>query len=226
MRSLPHFALLLKRNSRFANSVPSKTAQSQSSQVYKKPLSSSQGTLLNNTMTETSEPLNPCHDKHAAATRYCTACQCNMPLQMFRPGSRKSKCTEHLREAQRRYVLGTTEKRAFNALRCKARADMPLFQQTCMPLKRSDVIKMLTAAQIENFSRFCLVPLRPDLPLTAANSAVVSSPERKYIVGNYRYSRDAQEYQRDLRHVLLMRIQADCKSAPESSPARSESCVS
>ena len=153
-------------------------------------------------------------DDKQTTTRYCSDCKCMRPLQMFRPGNSKSKCMEHLREAQRRYVLGTADKRAFNALRCKARADMPLFQQGHMKISRSEVTKMLTTAQIRNFSRFCLVPLRPDLPLTADNLAVVSSPERKLIVGNYRYSRDPQEYQRDLRRILLMRIQAECRAAP------------
>ena len=159
-------------------------------------------------MTETNEPLGPClksHDKQTVEKRYCTVCQCYLPLQMFRPGNRKSKCIEHLREAQKKYVLGTADKRAFNALRCKARADMPLFQQRHMKISRREVVKMLTAAQIRNFSRFCLVPLRPDLPLTADNLTVVSSPERKFIVGNFRYALDSEKYQRDLRHILSFR---------------------
>jgi len=139
------------------------------------------------------------------ATRYCSACKEVLPLHKFRPGSSKSKCIQHLREEQRKYVLGTADKRAFNALRCKARADMFLFQQRCMKISRAEVTRMLTSAQIKNFSRLCLVPLCPDLPLTAANSVVVSSPERKFVVGNFRYSRDPHQYQRDLRQILSLR---------------------
>jgi len=168
-------------------------------------------------MTEKNDTQPLClqgHDKQTAAKRYCTVCQCDLPLQMFRLGNSKSKCIEHLREAQRRYVLGTADKRAFNALRCKARADMPLFQQRHMKISRKEVMEMLTTAQVRNFSRFCLVPLRPDLPLTADNSAVVSSPERKFIVGNYRFTLNSEKYQRDLRHILSFRICEQEKQTP------------
>jgi hypothetical protein len=140
--------------------------------------------------------------ENATGTRWCIKCNKLIPLDQFRTNKRTYLCTEHFRDMKRQDTLGTREKRAFNSLRCKARADMMLFGMSHMVLPRASVVGMLTDDQITNFSKVTIIPRRPDQPLTKENSIVVTSIQRIYVVAKWRSARDPDQYEHDLQFVL------------------------
>ena len=141
--------------------------------------------------------------EHITGVRYCSSCDKFLPLDQFRVnGRRLYMCIPHMRERARIEVMGTLPKHAYNNLRCKARPDMLEFGHTKMNIRRQEVIDMLTEEQITNFREYCLMPKRPDVPLSLSNSIVLTSPQRKYLIGRWRKTRDATKYMYDLNHIL------------------------
>lgn len=141
--------------------------------------------------------------EQVTGVRYCSKCDKFLPLAQFRDnGKRLYMCIPHLRERARIATMGTLPNHAYNNLRCKARPDMLEFGHTKMLISRSEVIDMLTEEQITNFREYCLIPRRPDVPLSIQNSVVVTSPQRMYLIGRWRKSKDPHQYMRDLRHIL------------------------
>jgi hypothetical protein len=134
--------------------------------------------------------------------RFCIACNKLVPLDQFRTDKRKYTCIPHLRAARKKEVLGSHEKRAFNSLRCRARQDMLLFGHDHMIMGYKQAMALLTPEQLADFSNFCLIPKRPDQPLAKDNSIIVTSVQRMYIVGNWKRSRDPEQYARDLQYIL------------------------
>ncbi len=142
-------------------------------------------------------------DEQATGERFCSKCDHFLPLDQFRKtGKRLFMCLPHLRERARIETMGTLPKHAFNNLRCKARPDMFEFGHTKMEIKRKEVIEMLTEEQITNFRDYCLMPRRPDRPLSMFNSILLTSPQRMYLIGRWRKTRDAIKYMYDLNHIL------------------------
>lgn len=142
--------------------------------------------------------------ERVTGVRYCSKCDKFLPIDQFR--DRKTQrlfvCIPHMREMARIRCMGTVPRRAYNSLRCRARQDMLEFGHTKMNIRRAEIIDMLTEEQIAHHGEFCLVPRRPDRPLSLSNSIILSSPQRMYLMGRWRKSRDAIQYMRDLRHIL------------------------
>lgn len=146
--------------------------------------------------------------------RLCKQCNMLLPLAQFRQKSREYLCLTHFRATRRRHILGTHEKRAFNSLRCKARQDMIMFGHDHMVISRKQFTAMLTEEQMANFSLYCMIPRRPDKPLTRDNSIIVTSFQRKYIVSKWRIARDPDQYERDLEYILAAPLYTGDKGAP------------
>ena len=134
--------------------------------------------------------------------RMCVKCDKLLPLDQFDQKIRHYMCISHLKELHNHNTLGTHEKRAFNSIRCRAHADMLMFKQGKMYLPKSLVLTMLTKEQIANFSGYCIIPRRPDQPISKDNSIVVTSAQRRYIVSQWKASQDADQYERNLNHIL------------------------
>jgi hypothetical protein len=134
--------------------------------------------------------------------RFCSKCDKMLPLDCFKTNRRKYVCIVHLKEMNLHATLGTQEKRAYNSLRCRARADMLLFKQERMFLPKTLCLTMLTAEQIANFSDYSIIPKRPDQPLSQDNSIVVTSAQRIYVVKKWKSARDADQYEHDLNSAL------------------------
>ncbi len=165
--------------------------------------------------------------------RFCIKCDKMLPLDQFKTRKRKYLCITHVRELKKHYALGTHEKRAFNSLRCRARTDMLLFGMTHMVMSQKQVASMLTEEQMTNFSKYCLMPRRPDQPLTLENSIVATSVQRKFVVGNWRSARDPDQYERDLQYILGAPVAAqptpeatDESVIAKASPSGQEGCCS
>ena len=146
--------------------------------------------------------------------RLCKGCNMLLPLDQFRPKRGKYMCLAHLRAARRRHILGTNEKRAFNSLRCKARQDMIMFGHDRMAISRQQFNSMLSEEQMRHFSLYCMIPLRPDKPLTHDNVVIVTSFQRKYIVAKWRIAHDPDQYERDLEYILAAPLYTCDKGAP------------
>jgi hypothetical protein len=141
--------------------------------------------------------------EHITGVRYCSSCDKFLPLDQFRQtGKRLYMCLPHVRERALIDTMGTLPRHAYNNLRCKARPDMFEFGHSKMNLRRKDVIDMLTDEQITNFREYCLIPKRPDMPLSVSNAIIVTSPQRMYLIGRWRKTKDAHKYMHDLRHIL------------------------
>ena len=141
--------------------------------------------------------------EHITGNRYCSSCDKFLPLDQFRHnGRRLYMCLPHLRQQAHEENMGTPPKHAHNNLRCKARPDMFEFGHTKMNMGRNEVIAMLTEEQIANFREYCLMPRRPDQPLSQTNSIILTSPQRMYLIGRWRKTRDTLKYMHDLNHIL------------------------
>jgi hypothetical protein len=46
------------------------------------------------------------------------------------------------------------------------------------------------------------MPKRPDRPLSVPNSIILTRPQRLYLINRWRKTKDAQQYMRDLWHLL------------------------
>lgn len=144
--------------------------------------------------------------EHLTGVRYCSKCDKFLPFDQFRAITAKCKrqymCIPHIREKARIEAMGTMPKRAYNILRSMARPDMIEFGHTKMNLGRPAVIGMLSEEHIATPGEFCLMPKRPDRPLSLPNSIILSRPQRLYLINRWRKSRDAEQYMRDLWHLL------------------------
>jgi hypothetical protein len=79
---------------------------------------------------------------------------------------------------------------------------MVLFNHDRMFLPKTLVTAILSKEQVANFSNYCIIPKRPDKPLSEDNCIVVTSIQRIYVVAKWKSSRDPDQYENDLRHIL------------------------
>lgn len=134
--------------------------------------------------------------------RLCKQCNKMLPLNLFRKNDTRKMCHTHVKEAHRKHVLGTIDKRAFNSLRCRSRTDLSLFDQKVLKISRKDVVALLTNTQLEKFSHYCIVPRDPTEPLALGNAAVITSVQRRWLMCNWKFKRNAQQYAHDLAQLL------------------------
>jgi hypothetical protein len=134
--------------------------------------------------------------------RLCTECDKLLPLDNLRPHVRTHLCIAHLRAQKMKTLLGTHNKCAFNSHRCRARQDILMFGHKNIAIPRKLVTALLIEAQMEDFSRHCIVPKNPDQILSKDNIVVVTSFQRSYIVNHWRVTRDSAQYMRDLAFIL------------------------
>ena len=134
--------------------------------------------------------------------RMCVKCEKLLPLDQFRTSRRYYLCILHCREMGLHYLMGTHEKRAYNSIRLRARVDMVIFEQEKMFLPRTLVVSMLTKEQMENYKAYCIIPKRPDNPISKDNSVAVTSTQRRHIMNKWKILRDPEQYECDLSDIL------------------------
>lgn len=134
--------------------------------------------------------------------RLCIQCDKLLPLDRFKHRPRLYTCITHLKETRNHENQSSQEKKAFNSIRCRAYADMVLFNHDRMFLPKTLVTAILSKEQVANFSNYCIIPKRPDKPLSEDNCIVVTSIQRIYVVAKWKSSRDPDQYENDLRHIL------------------------
>jgi hypothetical protein len=135
--------------------------------------------------------------------RMCTTCAKLLPLSDFPEGKRMYTCTKHFKEMKHVYALGTVHKRANHSLRSRAYMDMKrLFgQDRIMNLSSKQILAMLTADQLDSYSKFSLIPKNPEKPLSIENCQLVTTMQRAYVMTNWKQSRDATKYASALQSI-------------------------
>ncbi len=145
------------------------------------------------------------HVEQETGLRFCRTCDKMLPLERFAIGKREYVCMEHSRAMHLDAVLGTPEKRAFNTLRCRARKDMFMFGHLHMKIGINQVVSMLSAAQIADYTNYALVPIVPSKPLAKDNAVIITKAKWQFVVGNWKAStrnQDDAKYKRDLDFII------------------------
>ncbi len=162
--------------------------------------------IISHSVTETNEPKKrisaAIRTELETGMRMCIKCEKLLPLDQFRTSRRNYLCISHSREACLHYAMGTHEKRAYNSIRCRAHTDMIMFNQEKMFLPRTLVVAMLTKEQMDNYKGHCIIPKRPDKPISKDNAVAVTSVQRRSVVNAWKTSRDADQYESDLNQIL------------------------
>ena len=133
--------------------------------------------------------------------RLCKRCNAMVSNDLFKPGSKRKLCYAHLKEEHRHHVLGTLDRRAFNSIRSRSFKDLTLFKQTFLKISRKELLTLLTPKQLANYRNWCIVPKDPNQPISIHNVAVISSRQRRYLICNWKFKRDPDQYTRDLSQL-------------------------
>jgi len=135
--------------------------------------------------------------------RMCTSCDALLPLSEFGQGKRLYMCTRHFKVVRHRYMLGSLPKVAFNSLRCRAYQDTKrLFNQPHMSITKKYILSLLSEEQLQNFTKYCLIPLYPEDILSPCNSILVTTKQRHYVAAGWKETHDTARYKKDLSHIL------------------------
>jgi hypothetical protein len=141
--------------------------------------------------------------------RWCLKCQKLLPPELFRTdGKRTNTCIPHIKAEKKRNHYGTHEKRAFNNYRVRIRQDSLLFGPRSVYFSKESVTMMLTQEQMQNYTKYCILPKFPDRPFTPENAVAVTTDQRLYLIAKWRRSHDVEEYLIDLKLLLGDKINA------------------
>jgi hypothetical protein len=133
--------------------------------------------------------------EEATGTRFCVTCNALVPLEEFSSNVRRFRCIQHHKAERRRIVTATAEKRAVNSLRSKSHIDMKtLFDLSYMKMGVKEIHALLSPDQLECFSKFCIIPRRPNEHLSLDNAIAVTSEQRKSIVRVWKSKHDVKAY--------------------------------
>lgn len=135
--------------------------------------------------------------------RFCITCDKMMPLEAFSTEKRRFKCIAHYRESRRITVLGTPERRAINSIRSRVRQDMVLFGHTSIKVGVKHIRALMTQAQMADYSKYCIIPKTPELPISGDNIIVATNAQRRFVVSMWKAaSKNPEAYRTSLAHVL------------------------
>jgi hypothetical protein len=137
--------------------------------------------------------------------RFCITCGKMIPIEHFQPKKRQYRCIKHQRaKKSRSEVWGTPQKRAYFSMRTRAMQDMRHLGKDHIVFDEQRVTEMLANTKDATYSTHCFVPLDPEKPLAVPpNAALVTNNARRFIMANWRETRDIARYRSDLRHVMI-----------------------
>ena len=143
--------------------------------------------------------------QHNETERFCVTCKAMIPIEHFQPHKRQFRCIKHQRaKKSRSEVWGTPQKRAYFSLRTRAMQDMRHLGKDFIVFDEQKVAEMLASTKDASHSTHCFVPLDPEKPLVVPpNAAVITCNARRFLMTNWRETRDVARYRSDLRHVMI-----------------------
>ena len=125
--------------------------------------------------------------------RYCRECMKMLPLDQIRPNS--FFCHKHYK------MVSSWNRAEADGVRPKCIADMHTFGQTTIQLSTKQIRDLMTPNQIQNYKKWCIVPVDPTHPLTVDNAVVVSSIHRMFLISHWRLGHSLIQYQ----HALTLK---------------------
>jgi hypothetical protein len=135
----------------------------------------------------------------ATSQRYCMDCNTLLQVDSFKANDAKRfKCHACLK-ATKRAFLSSQIQRAYNNLLNKARRDKALFGYSSIVLSTDDVLGIVTADQIRNFSYWTIVPRNPGLMLTKDNAIVIRNFQRTFLVAQWKREKNPEAYAKHLQ---------------------------
>ena len=140
----------------------------------------------------------------ACGCRYCKTCDKLLPLELFDQSLKNVRflCTAHTKEAYHTWAYGTREKRAFSTFKAKLQADKKLFGQDHVEIRKRDMIKLVTQEQLANAGEWCIIPKRPDTPISGENAVMATVYMRRVLMKNWKAHRDPAQYAALLERLL------------------------
>ena len=111
----------------------------------------------------------------------CETCQLFFPLDKVRPRSNRNLCKVHLVEALKHQRSGTLEKRAAMSVWSRCLKDLSTFRQPSVRVTLKQIQARLDS-RVHDYTKLCLMPLSPLVPVTIGNVALVSRDSRKLLV--------------------------------------------
>lgn len=132
-------------------------------------------------------------------TRYCKACDCILPLDQFTPGKKRHLCSTHMKKQKKELYYNTKDQKALSSFQSRYYHDLHVFGQEKLVLSKRDIVNVWTEEQITNHAKWCIVPKHPDKMMTKDNFAFVTSDQRKYLVSNWKFKKDVNEYINELK---------------------------
>ena len=139
---------------------------------------------------------------------YCKRCNEFLPSDKFYLKRQEYLCHKHLKERNRLSKLGTHRQRALNSLRNKAYQDLNVFGFKENHIHYKEIMQLLTPEQERSFTYWCIVPKRPDKAMTLDNAILIPSSQRRYLITQWKLTRDPDEYERILN--TLMHAKTPC----------------
>jgi hypothetical protein len=157
--------------------------------------------------------------EEASGSRYCKTCDKLLPLDMFDISLRNHRflCTAHTKESYHTWAYGTKEKRAFSTFKAKLQADRKLFGQDHVEIKKKHMVSLVTKEQLANAGEWCIVPRRPDVPISGDNAVMVTIYMRRCLIKKWKSDHDPAQYAGLLERLLehCMELHTGLTSKPE-----------
>jgi len=138
--------------------------------------------------------------KKDKSIRFCRRCNKLLPIDQFSPSETRLLCREHLRESVRLYRRVNKAKRAIDNIRIRCWVDKKIFGQTASALSCQDIRDMMTADQLNEFSKYSIVPKDPTQQISRSNAQLIMAKCRQYLISCWKVTRDLAQYQ----HILQL----------------------
>ncbi len=137
-------------------------------------------------------------------TRYCRDCDRLLPLDKFDLTLKNTRflCKMHTKAAYHAWGYGTDERRAFSTFKAKLQADRKLFDQDRVEIKKTDMVKIVKPEHISHASEWCIIPRKPDIPISGDNMVMATIYVRRCLIKRWRENKDPQQYTALLEHML------------------------
>jgi hypothetical protein len=133
----------------------------------------------------------------ATGRRYCLSCNKVLPITAFKTLEKRFKCRACFRTMNKEF-FSTNVQRLHNSLLCRARRDKDLFGHPKISLSLQELLEIMTADQVRDFSAWVVVPKQPSMILTKDNAKIIPSFQRKFLLAEWRKGNDHKLYTQNL----------------------------
>ena len=98
--------------------------------------------------------------------------------------------------------LRYARKTSIQHLQSKAAGRQKLFGQDHVEIRKRNMIKLVTQEQLANAGEWCIIPKRPDMPISGENAVMATVYMRRVLMKNWKAHRDPAQYAARLERLL------------------------